>query len=281
MEWHEWEPEADNFEQLPRDQAIDAAKGEIESFFQEKSRRTRVYYLTQLQVIFERDFFHWITGKAVTELVNEGRLSHSFGVLQQNPGEQGSRVRFIFHPSCRSTKRQIVRKIKLIRKFSAENVGRAAGRQAEILFSRSLMRGGFKLVEENTKEYNGRVWTETAHDLDYVFEADGLAYGCEIKNRFEYIPHVELQIKVKICRHLGIIPLFIVRWAPKSYIEEVARSGEGFTLVFQTHIYPQGLEDLITEIKNEFEGLPVDCPKDIPGSILNRFLAWHRKHSPT
>lgn len=70
-----------------------------------------------------------------------------------------------------------------------------------------------------------------------------------------------------------------MRAAPKSYINEVSQSGGGFTLVFQTHIYPLGQEDLVAEIKEEFEGLPVDCPKDIPNSIINRFLKWHRKQT--
>ena len=141
------------------------------------------------------------------------------------------------------------------------------------------MKYGFKFIGQNTKEYSGRFWTTTGHDLDYIFEADGLAYGCEIKNRFEYITREELRIKIRLCHYLGITPLFIVRWAPKSYINEVAASGRGFTLLFETHMYPPGQEDLIAEIRSEFEGLPVDCPKDIPGSILNRFFAWHKRQT--
>ena len=75
MEWDEIESEPENDEEPPRDQVIDSAKSEIQAFFNEKSRRPNVYYLTQLQVIFEKRFFHWIVGKAVSELVREQTTS--------------------------------------------------------------------------------------------------------------------------------------------------------------------------------------------------------------
>jgi hypothetical protein len=277
MEWDEWDS-GEEPQEYPRDEVIDEAKAAIERFFKGTEQRETVFYIMQLEVIFENDFYHWITYKAIDELVYERRLRDELQPLHKE--HQQAKVRFIFHPSCRSTKRQIKRKLDLIRRFSAEDVSRGCGRYAEILFSRGLMISGFKFIAENTRQYQNRKWDATTHDLDYIFERDERAYGCEIKNRFEYMRSDEIALKIQICRHLGLIPLFIVRAAAKSYVNTVWTTSKGFTLIFQTHIYTEGHRDLVERIKQEFKGLPVDCPKDLPGSIVNRFLKWHRKQLP-
>lgn len=274
MEWDDWNPDDDHEEEYPRDPAIDAAKAAINEFFQQGEREKAVFYVMQLQVIFEQQFFHWITYKGIDELVDEGELCDEIRPLGEKPQPN---VRFIFHPKCRSTKRLMTRKLNLIRRFSAEDVSRGCGRYAEILFSRALMMNRFTFISENAREYRGRQLDESSSDLDYIFERDGHAYGCEIKNRFGYISHRLLNLKMQICQHLGLTPLFILRMAPKSYIEEVRTAGPGFTLIFHTHIYTEGHRQLVEEIRQEFEGFPVDSPRDLPGSISNRFIRWHER----
>jgi hypothetical protein len=139
------------------------------------------------------------------------------------------------------------------------------------------MMKGCKFIAKDAAQYNGRKWEKTNHNLDYIFELDGRAYGCEIKNRFEYISKGEMETKAEICRLLGLTPLFIVRESPKNYIHQISQDYDGFSLIFRTRIYALGYEELVSEIKHEFYGLPVDCPDDLPGSILNRFIGWHRK----
>jgi len=270
------EPEDSEHQERPRDPVIDEARSAVEGYV--KRDLTTVYYLKQLQVIFERKFYHWITAKAIGELVAERRLRDSFVPLRAVAGEENAKVRFIFHPKNRYTKRIIQRKIALIRRFSTEPIGRACGRQAEILFSRALLSKGFRQVAESARRYQDSEWTESGHDLDFILERDGLAYGCEIKNRFEYITRDEMRIKIRMCRHLGLIPLFIMRAAAKSYIEEIRQAG-GFTKIFETHIFPYGTEDLVQEIRQEFPGLPVDSPRDLPNTILDRLLEWHARRA--
>lgn len=199
-------------EEYRRDPAIDEAK----SFFLEhfKSHREDVYYLTQLQVIFEKHFFHWITAKAINELISYQNLQAEVRPLYQAPSQKGTKVKFVFHPAVRYVKRTIKKKLDLIRRFSDENVAKAAGKHAEVLFSRAFLLKGFRQAAANTNEYRGRTWTETGHNLDFIFERDDIAYGCEIKNRFEYIDRSEMRLKLRMCKHLGLTPLFIVRSAP-------------------------------------------------------------------
>lgn len=253
------------------DPKVEEAVPVLEAHFQ---AQRQVFYLRQLQVMFEKKFFHWITAKAVRQLVAADRVKLEVQPLL--PLGAGV-VNFLFHPSVRYWRRDVNRKLGLIRRFSTEDVGRACGRQAEILFSRVLMMKGFTFVAENARAYGGQEWTETGHDLDFIFARDGIAYGCEIKNRFEYIERDELEIKMAMCHTLGLRPLFIVRAAPGSYIHTV-QLAPGFTKVFVSHIYPFGYMDLVKAIKAEFDGMPVDSPRDLPATILDSFVAWHMAH---
>ncbi len=57
-----WEPEPETAE-IRKDPAVEAAKGDIRVLFTEKPNS--IAYVKQLQVWFERKYFHWVTGFAV------------------------------------------------------------------------------------------------------------------------------------------------------------------------------------------------------------------------
>ena len=83
--------------------------------------------------------------------------------------------------------------------------------------------------------------------------------------------------KLQMCRILGLKPLFIVRMAPKSYINETRLLG-GYTLVFKYQLYPYGYKDFADEIRNRL-GIPADSPTRISDSTIQRFLNWHLKQT--
>ena len=65
-------------EEQPRDPVVDQAKDAMRAFFDQE--RTNVFYKQQLEVIFERDFFHWVTSRA-SELAADGHIVTAiFGV---------------------------------------------------------------------------------------------------------------------------------------------------------------------------------------------------------
>jgi hypothetical protein len=74
-----------------RDPTIDWAKEELKKFFSKPQHRETVFYVMQLQVIFEKSFFHWITYKAIDELVDENLLADDI----QNTGREYSRSLYI------------------------------------------------------------------------------------------------------------------------------------------------------------------------------------------
>jgi len=231
--------------------------------------QTNVFYLKQIEVKFEKLYFHWIIAKAVDNLIGSHIRQKRMSLWKGTP------IKFLFHPKLRYHKRKIGKKLKIIRAFSDPQVTRAFGRQAEVLFFNALTNKGFLSHGQNINEYQGKKWTKTKHNLDFIIEKDNTTYGCEVKNTFDYIEQDELKWKIEICKYLNIKPLFIMRFSPKTYNWRIIQNN-GCVIIFETQIYPFGFEDLVASIKEELE-LPVDCPRAIPDGIIQRFLKVHNK----
>lgn len=255
-------------EGYPRDKVVDQAKEVLTDFFGENNED--VFYMQQIEVFFEKQFFHWITAKATNELIGDGFLKS-----EELPLLGPTKIKFVFNKGYRYPKRAINEKIKVVRKYSDPIIASACGRQAEVLFFNALTGRGFFPYGQNINKYGGKKWTVTDHDLDFILEIDNKVYGAEVKNKLRYIDEDELDIKLRMCGFLGIKPLFIMRGSPKSYNYRIWRAG-GYAMIFVAQIYPFGQTDLVKRIQ-ETLGLPVDCPKAIPGGIIERFMKWHGK----
>ncbi len=266
----------------PRDPKTDEAKAALVALFAKDP--ARVFYIRQLEVILEGDFFHWITVRALDELEEEGKLASEvaplltpirLATLGTLPPNGGPVIRFFWVRGNRYWRRQAEAIRKLVAEFSRPEFGRALGRHGEQMFDAGLPRVGFMPVAWTVREYQGRQWTETGHNLDRVIVRDGIAYGAEIKNTLEYISREELRVKVRMCAALGVRPLFILRMAPKSYIHEVNEAG-GYVLVFKWQLYPHGSEELVRRVRERL-GLFVDSPAALQEGTLRRFLGWHHR----
>jgi hypothetical protein len=82
--------------------------------------------------------------------------------------------------------------VRLVEEYSDPNVGGALGLNGEALLLEGFAKRRFLMAGRNTRTYEGRTWTDTAHDLDFIFERDGAAYGVEVKNTLGYMEHKEL-----------------------------------------------------------------------------------------
>jgi hypothetical protein len=255
-------------EGLPRDKKVDEAKEALTDFFEKNNED--VFYMQQLEVFFEKPFFHWITFKALDELIDEGVLKS-----EERPLLGETRVKFVFNRGHRYYKRQINEKLQIVREYSAPTIAGACGRQAEVLFFNALAHRGFLSHGQNTNEYAGKKWVDTDHNLDFVLERDGKTYGAEVENKWGYIDKDELDIKLRICDFLGVKPLFIMRGSPKHY-NNIIRLAGGYAMIFEAQIYSFGQGELVKRIKKTL-GLLADCPRAIPGGIIDRFLRWHAK----
>jgi len=260
-----YEPE---FEYTP-DSYYTEAQEDLRKLYE--NDRESVYYVRQLQVKYEKKYYHWITYNALKGLKNVGYLR-----TERIPKETGTSTVFYVHSSNRYARRKIRRVEQLIEEYSKDNITRSCGHRAEDLFVKALSLRGFMPSAQKVREFNGREWTETGHDLDFVFQRDGINYGCEIKNTLGYIDIEELESKLRMCEYFGVKPLFIMRYSPKTYNKMIIDKG-GFALIYETQIYDLSQEGLVNRIRTEV-GLPVICPRAIPSGIIDRFERWHMRN---
>jgi hypothetical protein len=258
----------EDYEGSGRDSYFDEVQQEIREIYE--SDKKGVYYVRQMQIKFEKKYFHWITYNAMIGLEKIGYLKD---IRIQR--EKGTSARFFIHKTNRYPMRRINKMEKLIEEFSDDTITRSCGHRAEDLFCNSLALKGFIPKAKKVNSYSGEKWEQSGHDLDFVFEKDGIAYGCEIKNTLGYIDKEELEIKLNMCEYLKVKPLFIMRGSPKTYNKMIIDKG-GFVLIFGTQIYELSQAELVKRMRSEL-GLPVDCPKAIPDGIIERFTKWHEK----
>ncbi len=265
MYWDDDFGNPDDVAERPRDSKIDRAKEEVVALL--ARNRESVYYIKQMQVLLEQDFFHWITGRAVGELIEERSVGHEDAILV------GGKARFIFNKGHRYRARQIGRAVRTIERYSDTEIARACGHWAESLFLLALAEHGFSVHGRSVNQWGEKKWTATRHNLDFIVSRDAIAYGAEVKNTWDYIPPDELRTKLDMCEFLGLKPLMIWRFAPKTYMYEVIERG-GYGMIFKTHIFPLGHSVLVSEIRDAL-GLECDTPSRIPDGILDRFVRWH------
>jgi hypothetical protein len=258
------EPEHDTY--------VDQAKEELVAFFDQRAQS--VFYQRQLAVIFEGKYFHWITARALSELVQEGLISSETELLKAGVTPSGF-ITIYRANGYRYWKREAEEIVRLVSQFSEQTFTTGLGSQGEMMFDAALPTVGFMPKGRNVNSYNGNTWTETRHDLDRIFERDGISYGTEIKNTLGYIEKRELDTKIRMCGKLGLRPLFIMRMAPKSYVNLIRQAG-GFTLIFKYQLYPFGYKAFADVVRARLQ-LPTDCPSRIEDGTVMRFLKWHEE----
>jgi hypothetical protein len=250
------------------DRAVNEAKAAILKKLGED--REKVFYRQQLEVILEPRFFHWITGKALNELEAEGHLRTELVAVTAT-----TKIKIYRWPDTRYWQRRASVLARTVRSFAEGPLVGALGQHGELMVDQAFCRAGFTIEAENVNAIEGRVWTDTQHDLDRVYTKDGVRFGTEIKNTLKYIPREEFEVKLAMCRAFGVVPLFVVRMLPKDYVFRVAREG-GFCLVLQWQMYPFGFEELARNIREQLE-LPVDCPRRLEAGTVQRLANWHRR----
>ena len=238
----------------------------LRGFFERKPER--VYFSRQLEVQNENRYFHWITNRAVRDLEAEGTILSETRSLRS-----GGTVKLVWLRGYRYYKREAARLVELVNEYSDPNIGAALGLQGETLVLEGFARIEFVMKGRDSNRYGGRVWAESDHDLDFVFERDGRAYGIEVKNTLGYMDKVEFDTKIKVCQHLGICPVIAARMLPRSWIHELINAG-GFALVFKFQLYPWTHRQLAKRVQSEL-GLPVDAPRRLSDGTMARFLRWH------
>jgi hypothetical protein len=203
-------PESETYER--------AAVEGLKELFDE--RRQEVFFSRQVEVLHEREWFHWITKRALKTLTAEGIIRS-----ESRPLAHGGSVTLFWHHSYRYYQRAAARVVSRVNEYSDPNIGGALGLQGELLVLEGHARQQFLMLGRETRVYRSKEWTRTEHDLDFVFERDGIGYGVEVKNTLGYMDHDELVIKIEMCQHLDLRPLFAVRMLAKTWTNEIIQAG--------------------------------------------------------
>jgi hypothetical protein len=240
----------------------------------------KLFYEKQIEILLEKKIFHWITTKALRVLRESGEIRSELEnlyppSLSSSEGVLKNHIRFYFDKRNRYVKRQAEQIKALVRQFTDQKFTHALGTQGELLVDAGLPRMGFMPIAQNVRSHNDRIWTATNHNLDRIFVRDGLAYGVEIKNRLQYIASDEWKLKLRMCLNLRLIPLFIARMMPSSYIYDTMKAG-GFSLIMGRQFYPITHEHLARTVREQLN-LPVDCPIRLADGTIQRLLNFHQE----
>jgi hypothetical protein len=252
----------------PVDKFEEAAIEEVQTLFNENKKR--VFYGRQVEVMLENRFFHWITSRALRDLVERRIIKKEIAKLKW-----GGNITLYWHPTFRYYKSAAKKVVEIVEKYSLDKIGSSIGHHCELLVVEGFAKLGFLLRGRNVNEFEGRTWTESEHNLDMIFERDGIGYGIEVKNTLGYMDRDEFELKIRMCRFLGLKPVFVARMLPKSWIDFLVRHG-GFALILKYQLYPEFLDDLVAQMKDELQ-LPAGCPKSLLEGTVRRFEKWHEK----
>lgn len=253
------------------------------------------YYQHQLQILYEGRFFWWVVKDALEELVDEGYLTvfDRKRVPDLADLSHVQALKFYANSDAVKTvrdetimKTHVLRTAKMLDKYSGDENNRILGKQLESLVENQLKILQFEILDKHTNSYGGEKWRQTNHNLDLIARRNGLVIGVEVKNTLRIISADEVDTKIDICRHLGIVPVFAVRWI-KPYIECIRRQG-GFSWVFKTQILPFGQEQMVNDMfarlsasgKNErgYElKFPITVRNDLPPNSVKMFERWAKK----
>lgn len=258
----------DEYLDRPPDPVEQEAVDVLRAYFAENVEQ--VFSSRQVEVAFEDQFFHWITHRALKVLADEGTVT-----IEQRQLSYGAPINFVWNRRNRYTRRQIVEVQRLVEQYSHPDFTAALGNTGELLVSDGFGRFGFSQGGRNVRQYGGRRWTKTEHNLDFIFTRDGRAYGIEVKNTLPYIHDRELAAKLDMCDALGLFPVFVVRQMPRIWIQDIANRG-GFTLLLKYHLYPLSHKTLANEVRTRL-GLPVDAPRALYDGTMQRFVRWHER----
>lgn len=259
----------DNYENVPpSDLKESQVREHLRRFFDE--HRFEVFFSRQIEVQNEDVYFHWITNRAIRDLIDEGVVRSEFRKLRG-----GGSIKLLWHKGYRFYKRSAIKLISLVEEYADPNVGGELGLRGEWMILEGFARCQFVMRARHAREFDGKIWTGSEHNLDFIFEKDSVAYGVEVKNALGYMEREEFETKIELCKALDVVPVFAVRMLARTWIHELNQIG-GFALILKYQFYPWSHRELAKRVAKELN-LPVDSPRALAEGTMVRFMKWHEK----
>lgn len=238
----------------PSDIKESEARDHLRQFFDE--HREEVFFSRQIEVRNEDRYFHWITNRAIRDLIDEGIVRSDVRGLRS-----GGTIKLLWHKGYRFYKRSASKLVSLVEEYADPNVGGELGLRGEWMILEGFARCQFVMKARHAREFAGKTWAKTDHNLDFIFERDSVAYGVEVKNALGYMERAEFETKIELCQSLDVLPVFAVRMLARTWIHELNQI-RGFALILKYQFYPWSHRELARRVARDL-GLPVDTPRTL------------------
>jgi hypothetical protein len=214
--------------------------------------RKSVFYSQQLQILLESRFSHRQVAKTVIELAQNNELMEVRMALNFEESERIEDMPALYiHLRNRRYLRSVVQAAQAQLEMRRPEVTNLLGACAEEMVLRAMIASGFSIDDRSTNTYKDRRST-TNTDIDFIANRNGLAYGIEVKNRWDC---TDLRAKLDVMDQLGLIPGLIVRRATPKQVQDVHKRS-GFVLELGCQLYPHDLRALGEVVAFQL-GLPV------------------------
>ncbi len=225
------------------------AAGALTEFYRS---RNAPFHFRHLQVLFETQYFHIATAKAIYRLIDQGLLS---AVPFQAGANQVSFLipsRALQSPKGDSiVESHMKNKAKVIALYDNPEMSKDLGDHFESLVKLELRANQLRIVATHTNSYKGKQWIKSKANLDIIAEhPDGRAFGIQAKNELKGIEKEELLEQLDICNLLRVKPLFIVRYMPWDFVPAVVERG-GFVITLGTQLWPIGHRKVCEQIQEK------------------------------
>lgn len=134
-----------------RDTEEEKARARLLTFFIDNPES--VFYSRQLEVLFENEFFHWVTNRALRRLIEEGHV-----LIEARKLSIGSEIKLVWNRSFRFYKRAATDVFRLVDRSASSATDGTLGMQGELLVLAAFARKQYLLVGEEANSYNGQQW---------------------------------------------------------------------------------------------------------------------------
>src|SRR6266542_3620250 len=107
---------------------------------------SEIFYSRQLEVLFEKEFFHWITNRALRRLIEEGKAISS----EARKLDIGSTINLVWNKSFRFYKRAAKEVFDLVNEYTNAAGDGTLGMQGEHLVLAAFARRQFIIRNDDT-----------------------------------------------------------------------------------------------------------------------------------
>ena len=255
------------------------------------------WYTTQIQAALEDQYYPWDVKDALARLIGRRVLTDfgQDGVPELRSLEQISNMRFLADSRAvedeagrETTIRTIIKWGRLLDEYCSAENSRLRGEHLERLIVDLLEALGLQIEGMHTRKHGTYTSREGRSNLDIVARCpgSGLGLGMEVKNKLKVMDKEKITKKIRVCRQLGLVPVFASRWnAPYSgYISSYG----GYNWMFLEQIVPPAQKDLAAKLLRmpPAEGidgggaprlrLPLVVRDSLPADAAASFAQWIR-----